>query len=146
MRLGQVLAVGALALVEVGHGVEAEAVQPEVQPEAQDVEHRLLDLGVVVVEVGLVGEEAVPEVGAGDWSSQVQLEVSVSVKMIRASSYLWTVSDHTYQSRSGESRRLARAWNHGWSQDVWFMTRSAMTRMPRWWAASMKSRTSSTVP
>ena len=30
--------------------------------------------------------------------------------------------------------------------DVWFMTRSAITRMPRWCAASMKSRTSSTVP
>ena len=43
VRLGQVLAVGALALEEVGHGVEAEAVEPEVQPEAQDVEHRLLD-------------------------------------------------------------------------------------------------------
>ena len=65
VRLGQVLAVGALALVEVRDGVEAEAVEPEVQPEAQDLEHRLLDLGVVEVEVGLVGEEAVPEVGAG---------------------------------------------------------------------------------
>ena len=64
VRLGQVLAVGALALEEVGHGVEAEAVEAEVEPEAQDLEHRLLDLGVVVVEVGLVGEEAVPVVGA----------------------------------------------------------------------------------
>ena len=64
VRLGQVLAVGALALVEVGHGVEPEAVHAEVEPEAQDLEHRLLDLGVVEVEVRLVGEEAVPEVGA----------------------------------------------------------------------------------
>jgi hypothetical protein len=63
--LRQVLAVGALALEEVGHGVEAEAVEPEVQPEAQHVDHRVLDLGIVVVEVGLVGEEAVPVVGAG---------------------------------------------------------------------------------
>ena len=65
MRLGQVLAVRALALEQVGHGVEAEAVEPEVEPEAQHLEHRVLDLGVVVVEVGLVGEEAVPEVGLG---------------------------------------------------------------------------------
>ena len=65
MGLRQVLAVGAVALVEVGHGVEAEAVHAEVQPEAQRLEHRLLDLGVVEVEVRLVGEEAVPEVGAG---------------------------------------------------------------------------------
>ena len=65
VRLGEVLAVRALALEEVGHGVEAEAVEAEVEPEAQRVEHRLLDLGVVVVEVGLVAEEAVPVVRAG---------------------------------------------------------------------------------
>ncbi len=62
VRLGQVLTVGAVALVEVRDRVETEAVEPEVQPEAQDLEHRLLDLDVVVVEVRLVREEAVPEV------------------------------------------------------------------------------------
>ena len=60
--LGQVLAVGAVALEQVRHGVEAEPVEADVEPEADDVEHRLLDLGVVVVEVGLVVEEAVPVV------------------------------------------------------------------------------------
>jgi hypothetical protein len=35
-----------------GHGVEAEAVEAEVEPEADDVEHPLGDLGVVVVQVG----------------------------------------------------------------------------------------------
>jgi hypothetical protein len=60
--LGQVLAVGAVALVEVGHGVEAEAVEAQAHPEADDVEQRLLDLGVVEVEVGLVVEEPVPVV------------------------------------------------------------------------------------
>ena len=64
VRLVEVLAVRAVALVEVGHGVEAKAVEAEVQPEAQDVEHRLADLGVVVVEVGLVMKEAVPVVRA----------------------------------------------------------------------------------
>ena len=66
MGLGQVLAVGALALEQVRDRVEAEAVEPEVEPEAQHVEHRVLDLRVVVVEVGLVGEEPVPVVLAGD--------------------------------------------------------------------------------
>ena len=33
-----------------------------------------------------------------------------------------------------------------WSDDVWFMTRSAMTRIPRSCAASMNVRTSSIVP
>ena len=65
VRLGQVLAVGAVALEQVRDRVEPEAVQPEVEPEAQDLEHRRLDLWVVVVEVGLMGVEAVPEVGAG---------------------------------------------------------------------------------
>lgn len=58
----QVLAVGALLLEQVGHGVEPEAVDPEVQPEPQRVEDRLDHLGVLEVEVGLVGEEPVPEV------------------------------------------------------------------------------------
>ena len=49
MRLRQVLAVGALALEEVGHGVEPQAVDAQVEPE---VERRRsiasLDRGVVV--------------------------------------------------------------------------------------------------
>ena len=61
VRTREVLAVGALLLEQVGHGVEPEAVDAEIEPEAQDVEHRLLDLFVLEVEVGLVAEEAVPE-------------------------------------------------------------------------------------
>ena len=62
MGLGQVLAVRAVALEEVGHGVEPVAVDAQVEPEAQGVEHRLLHVRVVEVQVGLVVEEAVPEV------------------------------------------------------------------------------------
>ena len=60
--LGQVLAVGAGPLEEVGHRVEPEPVEAHVEPEAHRLEHRLEDLGVVVVEVGLVREEPVPVV------------------------------------------------------------------------------------
>ena len=60
--LRQVLAVRAFTLVEIRHRVEPEAVDAEVEPEAEDVQHRLLHLGVVVVQVGLVAEEAVPVV------------------------------------------------------------------------------------
>ena len=38
------------------------------------------------------------------------------------------------------------SWNHGCSDDVWFMTRSAITRMPRSCACSTKVRKSSSVP
>ena len=145
VRLGEVLAVRPVALVEIRHGVEAEAVDAEVEPEAQDVEHRLLHLGVVVVEVGLVREEAVPEVLAAN-GSHVQFDGSVSRKMIRASGQRSSVSDQTYQSARGLSLLERDSWNHGWSADVWFMTRSAMTRMPRWCACSTKVLKSSTFP
>ena len=60
MRLGKVRAVGALPLEEVRDRVQAEAVDAKLQPEPYDVQHGLLHGGVVVVEVGLVREEAVP--------------------------------------------------------------------------------------
>ena len=63
--LGQVLAVRALALVEVGDGIEAQPVDTHVEPEVEDLEHGLLDHRVGEVEVGLVGVEAVPEVRLG---------------------------------------------------------------------------------
>ncbi len=63
--LGQVLAVGPLAGVQVGDRIQPQAVQAHVQPEPHHVHHRRADLGVVVVEVGLVAEEAVPVVLAG---------------------------------------------------------------------------------
>ena len=65
MGLGQVLAVGAVALVQVRHGVEAQAVDTHVEPVVEHVEDGRLDGGVVEVEVGLVGVEAVPVVLAG---------------------------------------------------------------------------------
>ena len=62
VRLGQVLPVRAVALVQIRHGVEPEPVEAEVEPEAEHVQHLLLHLGVVVVQVGLVAEEPVPVV------------------------------------------------------------------------------------
>ena len=62
MRLLEVLAVGALALVQVGHRVQPEAVDAQVQPEPQHLEHRVLHPRVLVVQVGLVVEEPVPVV------------------------------------------------------------------------------------
>ncbi len=60
--LGQVLARAPVALEQVGHGIESEPVEPEVEPEAHDAEHRLDHGGVLVVEVGLMRIETVPVV------------------------------------------------------------------------------------
>ena len=60
--LGQVLSRRAVPLEQIGHGVEPESVKPEVQPEAHHLEHGLAHLGVFVVEIRLVGVEAMPVV------------------------------------------------------------------------------------
>ena len=56
------------------------------------------------------------------------------MKMIRASRYGSSVSDQTYQSPFGPFGSVRDSWNHGCSDEVWFITRSAITRMPRWCA------------
>ena len=60
VRLRKVLAVGALAFKQIGHRVQPKSVDAEIEPEPQHVDHRFLDGRIVVVEVGLVGEEPVP--------------------------------------------------------------------------------------
>ena len=62
MGLAEVLAVRPVPFVQIGDGIEPEPVQPEAEPEADDVEHGVAHLWVVVVEIGLVMEEAVPVV------------------------------------------------------------------------------------
>ena len=67
VRLRQVLAVGAFALVEIRHGVEPHAIDAHAEPEIDDREtwprqHRR----VVEVQIGLMGIEAVPVIGLGD--------------------------------------------------------------------------------
>ena len=64
--LGEVLAVRSLGLVEVGDGVEPESVDAAGHPEIDDAQHRLVDGRVLEVEIRLVREEAMPEVGLRD--------------------------------------------------------------------------------
>jgi hypothetical protein len=63
---GEVFAGGAFAFEEVGDGIEAEAIDAEVKPEVEGLEHGAVDGWMIVIEVGLVRVEAVPEVGVGD--------------------------------------------------------------------------------
>ena len=135
MRLGQVLAARAVALEQVRHGVEPEPVEAEVEPEPHHVEHRVGHLGVLVVEVRLVVVEAVPvvllaRVVAGPVG---RLDVGEDDPDVGP---LWSSSVQTYQSALALSRDERDSMNHGCWSLVWFITRSAMTRMPRRWASS----------
>ena len=65
MRFREVFAVGPLALEEIRDGVQPQPVHAHSVPEIQRGEDRLAHTGIVVVEVGLMGIEPVPVVGAG---------------------------------------------------------------------------------
>ncbi len=95
VRLAQVLVARALALHEVGNGVEPQAIDPLVEPEAHHLGDRALDVRIVEVEVGLMAEEAVPVVLTCATGSSAQLDVSVSVKMMRVPAYFVGSSLHT---------------------------------------------------
>ncbi len=60
--LGQVLVGRAVALAQVGDGVEPHPVHAQVEPVAHDADHGPHDVGVREIEIGLVREEAVPVV------------------------------------------------------------------------------------
>ena len=66
--------------------------------------------------------------------------------MIRASDHRVSSSFHTYQSAFGLSRLERDSWNHACWSEVWFTTRSAMTRIPRRCASSIRVIASSIVP
>ena len=83
-----------LLLEEVRHRVEAEAVEAEVEPEAQHLDHRVLHRRVLVVEVGLVAEEAVPVVLAADGVVRPVRDLGVD-EDDPASLYGSSVSDQT---------------------------------------------------
>ena len=132
----QVLAGGPFGLVQVGHGIEAEPVDPEVEPEADDAEHRLDHLGVVVVQVGLVVEETVPVVLLADRGRRSSWTARRRRRSTRTSAKPWSSSAHMYQSALGLSRDDRDSTNQGCWSLVWFITRSEMIRIPRRWASS----------
>jgi hypothetical protein len=64
--LGQVLAVGPLLFVEVGDGIEPEAVDAQPEPEVDGAKERLLHGRIFEIEIGLVRIESVPKIGFRD--------------------------------------------------------------------------------
>ena len=66
MGFGKILAAGAVALDQIRNRIDAQRVHTHVEPEAHHAEDFFQNLGVVVVQVGLMREEAMPVVGLGD--------------------------------------------------------------------------------
>ena len=67
MGLRQVLAIGALLLVEVGHRIQPQPVHAQVEPEIHHFEHRLMHFRILIIQVRLVRKEPVPVVGSRHW-------------------------------------------------------------------------------
>ena len=66
VRFGQILVRGTLAFAQVRDGIEAQPIDAGIEPIAHHVHDRLDHARIVVVEIGLVREEAVPVVLAGN--------------------------------------------------------------------------------
>ena len=66
VRLGQTFTRSPLALVQIGHGIQAETIHPQVQPELKDAQDFPVHRRIVKIQVGLMGIKAMPEIGARD--------------------------------------------------------------------------------
>jgi hypothetical protein len=145
VRTREVLAVGALLLEQVGHGVQPEAVDADVEPEPQGLDDGFLHPGVLVVQVGLVAEEAVPEVLLAHRVERPVRRLGVHEDDAGVLVALVGVGPDV-EVAEGAVRVAAEAWNQGCWSDVWFMTKSMITRMPSLWASSTNSEKSPIVP
>ena len=92
--LRQVLAIRTFALKQVRDRVDANAIDPPIDPEGSDLENFILDGGIVVIQVRLMTVETVPVIALAT-VSQLQLESCVSLKMTRVPRYSSAVSLQT---------------------------------------------------
>ena len=67
-RIGfrKVLAVGVSRSIQIGDSVQPQSVDAHLEPEIDDLEHRLLHIRVVEIEIGLMGVETMPVVSLCD--------------------------------------------------------------------------------
>ena len=103
--------------------------------------------GIVEVEVGLVRVEAMPEVGLGHRIPGPVRLLGVDEDDARAGVLLVGVGPDVEVARGRARLGASRArWNQGCWSEVWLITSSVMTRMPRLCASAMKRFTSASVP
>ena len=66
MGFRQVLAVGSLSFIEIGHRVQPQPIYPLIQPKVHHLEQGFFDVGIIKIEIGLMGIKTVPIVGFGN--------------------------------------------------------------------------------
>ena len=66
VRLRKIFAVRSFALVEVGDGIEPQAVDAHLEPEIEDLFDHFVHSGVVEIQIGLMRIEAMPVIGLRD--------------------------------------------------------------------------------
>jgi hypothetical protein len=67
MGLREIFAAGSLAFDKIGHRIQSEPIHPEVQPEIENLEGSGFHGWIVIIQIGLMKKEAVPEIGFGNW-------------------------------------------------------------------------------
>ena len=113
MGLGQVLVAGALAHAQIGDRVEPQRVDAAIEPEPQHVDHRVDHRRIVVVEIGLVREEAVPVVLAGDRIPRPVRLLGVGEDDARLGELLVAVAPDVEVALGRSRRRVPRALEPG---------------------------------
>jgi len=106
----QVLVIGAIALAQIGDGVETETIDAGIEPALHHLRERADHARIVEIEIRLMREEAVPVELAG-FRVPCQFDFSVSVKIIRVPAiFLVGVAPHIpVAARSSQDRCGGRA-------------------------------------
>src|SRR5690349_12901560 len=67
MGLWEIFATGTFSFDKVGNRVKPETIDTKIQPKIQDLGCRASYFRIVIVQIGLMGEEPVPKIGFGNW-------------------------------------------------------------------------------
>ena len=134
-----------VVLDEMVDGIDAEPVDPPLEPEPQHIEHRRPDRLVAPVEVGLLLEIGVIVIfparriqgpgRAAEFAEPVVRRTAIAAR-----------SRQIYQSRFALTRDARLSTNHGCRSEVWFGTKSRMMRRPLPCAAATNRSKSASDP